>query len=49
MTVFLIIMVIVLTISNVLLWIVCKGLQIMMKSICEKVVSLGEEILKVMP
>ena len=45
MTVFLTIMVIVLTISNVLLWIVCKGMQIMFKSLVEKTIELGECIL----
>lgn len=45
MTVFLTIMVIVLTISNVLLWMVCKGMQIMFKSLAEKMVELGECIL----
>lgn len=45
MTVFLTIMVIVLTISNVLLWMVCKGMQIMIKSLAKKAIELGECIL----
>ena len=42
MTIFMLIMIIILTVSNVLLWIVCKGLQIMLKSLAEKIVELGE-------
>lgn len=45
MTVLLTIMVIVLATSNVLLWIVCKGLQIMIKDLAEKMVELGKCIL----
>lgn len=40
MAVFMLIMIIVLTISNVLLWLVCKGLQIMLKRLAEKTVEL---------
>lgn len=42
MIVFLTVMVIVLTVSNVLLWIVCKGMQIMIKSLADKTVELCE-------
>lgn len=45
MEIFFVIAIIVLTVSNVLLWIVSKGLQIMYKNIANKVVELGEAIL----
>lgn len=34
--------IIALIVSNVLLWMVCKGLQIMLKRLAEKIVELGE-------
>lgn len=34
--------IIALIVSNLLLWMVCKGLQIMLKSLAEKIVELGE-------
>lgn len=37
--------IIILTVSNVLLWIISKGLQIMFKNLANKVVELGEAIL----
>lgn len=46
MTVFFVIAIIVLTISNVLLWIVCKGLQIMIQKLCKTNMELCEEFLK---
>ena len=42
MTVFFVIAIIVLTVSNVLLWIVCKGLQVMIKELCDHVIELAE-------
>ena len=45
MNVFFVIAIIILTVSNVLLWIISKGLQIMYKNLANKVVELGEAIL----
>jgi flagellar biosynthesis protein FliR len=45
MNVFFVIAIIILTVSNVLLWIISKGLQIMFKNLANKVVELGEAIL----
>ena len=42
MKLFIAIMLIVLTISNVFLWIVCKGYMIMIHSLYEKIVALGD-------
>jgi len=45
MEIFFVIAIIVLTVSNVLLWIISKGLQIMFKNLANKVVELGQAIL----
>ena len=45
MNVLFVIAIIILTVSNVLLWIISKGLQIMFKNLANKVVELGEVIL----
>ena len=46
MNVFLVIMIIILTVSNVLLWICFKGLSIMFKKLCDQCIELGECMLK---
>ena len=45
MEIFFVIAIIILTVSNVLLWIISKGLQIMLKNLANKFVEFGEEIL----
>ena len=42
MDVFFTVAIIALIVSNVLLWLIVKGLQIMIKNLCEKIVELGE-------
>jgi len=46
MNVFLVIMIIILTVSNVLLWLCFKGLSIMFKKLCNQFIELGECMLK---
>lgn len=42
MDVFFTVAIIALIVSNVLLWLIVKGLQIMIKNLCEKIVELGK-------
>ena len=42
MTIFMQMVMIALIVSNLLLWMVCKGLQIRLKSLAEKIVELSE-------
>ena len=46
MNVFFTIMIIILTVSNVLLWLCFKCLSIMFKKLCNQCIELGECILK---
>ena len=46
MNVFFAIMIVILTVSNVLLWICLKGLSIILKDLCDKIIELGERMLK---
>ena len=46
MNVFFTIMIIILTVSNVLLWLCFKGLSIMFKKLCEQCIEMGECMLK---
>lgn len=46
MNIFFTIMIIILTVSNVLLWICLEGLSIVFKKLCEQYIELGECMLK---
>ncbi len=46
MTIFILVMIMILTISNVMLWLVFKGLQMMLKDLANSTVELGRAIQK---
>lgn len=46
MNIFLVIMIIMLTVSNVLLWLCFKGLSIMFKKLCDQCIQLAECMIK---
>lgn len=46
MNIFFVIMIIMLTVSNVLLWLCFKGLSIMFKKLCDQCIELVESMIK---